>query len=164
MSDRFREFHSLYAELRIGDQLRYYTARVAEYRRAHQQAVVVRNWLLLAAAAAGVIAQLFDGTARAGWGVAAAVLASLAGALTAFETLIGFPQLEKLFSDAARNLQEADIDWRDADPSADLTAEVERVEGIFRSEIGQWGQLIVKSAAPPPPASGAEPVSPAGTT
>ena len=41
---------------------------------------------------------------------------ALAAAVTAFETLIGFPQLEKLYADAARNLKEAAIDWREADP------------------------------------------------
>ncbi len=157
MSERQRQFHALYGALRIGDQLRYYSARAAEYRDAHRQAVVVRNALLLAASAVGVVAQLFEGTARAGLGLGAAVLAALAGAVTAYETLIGFPQLEKLYSDAARNLEEADADWWEAGPAADLTAEVERVEGVFRSEVGQWGQLVVRSAAaaappPPPPA------------
>jgi hypothetical protein len=78
------------------------------------------------------------------------VLAAVAAAITTYEALIGFPRLEKLYSDAARNLEEAAIDWRIADPHGDLTAEVERVEGIFRSEIGQWGQLVVKAATPAP--------------
>jgi ABC-type transport system involved in cytochrome bd biosynthesis fused ATPase/permease subunit len=151
VSERQRQFHAFYGELRIGDQLRYYSARATEYRDAHRQAVVVRNALLLAAAAVGVVAQLFEGGARAGLGVGASVLAALAGAITAYETLIGFPQLEKLYSDAARNLEEADADWREVDPAADLTAQVERVEGVFRSEMGQWGQLVVRSAAPAPP-------------
>ena len=34
--------------------------------------------------------------------------------------------------------------------------EIDRVEDVFRSERGQWGQLVVKSAAPAPPAARGE--------
>lgn len=158
MTERAEEFHRLFLVFRIEEQRDYYTARSVEYRRAHEQAVVVRNVLLLAAAVAGGSGPFVpDDTPRAALGVAAAVLGALAAAVTAYETLIGFPQLEKLYADAARNLKEAAIDWREADPEGDLTAEVERVEDVFRSERGQWGQLIVKSAAQP---SSASPKSP----
>ena len=76
--------------------------------------------------------------------MAGALLAALAAAVTAFETLIGFPQLEKLYQDAARNLDEARVDWEDVDPDAVPAVEVERVEDVFRSERGQWGQLVVE--------------------
>ncbi len=80
------------------------------------------------------------------------MLAALATAVTAFDTLMGFPHLDKLYGDAASNLEEAAIDWRNADPaSTDLTAEVDRVEDVFRSERGQWGQLLVTSSMPMPP-------------
>lgn len=138
-------------ELRITDQLSFYQSRVEEYRKAHRQTVIVRNALLLAAAVAAAVGQFTTGTDRSAWAVAATILAAVAGAVTAFEAVIGFPQLQKLYSDAARNLEEAAIDWKVANPHEDLTAEVERVEGIFRSEIGQWGQLVVKAAAPPTP-------------
>jgi hypothetical protein len=157
VSGRAREFHQLYAELRVDDQLTFYEARAAEYRAAHRQAVIVRNALLFAAAVAGALGQVANGTARAAWSIVAAVLAAAAAAITAYEALIGFPQLEKLYSDAARNLREAAIDWRIADPDRDLTAAVERVENIFRSEIGQWGQLVVKAAPAAPPTSQASP-------
>jgi len=65
--------------------------------------------------------------------------------------------IEAGIRDAA--LREAAIDWRIADPDGDLSAEVERVENIFRSEIGQWGQVVVKAA---PPASPAAPRSQTG--
>jgi SMODS and SLOG-associating 2TM effector domain 1 len=155
VTERDEEFHRLFLTLRIEEQRVYYTARSVEYRQAHEQAVVVRNILLLAAAVAGGLGPFVSDTARASLGVAGAVLGALAAAVTAYETLIGFPQLEKLYADAARNLKEAAIDWREAEPEGDLTAEVERVEDVFRSERGQWGQLIVKSAAQPPPARNA---------
>jgi conflict system pore-forming effector with SLATT domain len=148
VTGRDEEFRRLYALLRIRDQLRYYSDRRVEYGNAHRQVVIVRNMLLLAAAAAGAVGQIVEGTARATCAVVAAVLASLAGAVTAFESLIGFPQLEKLYTDAVRNLEEAEIDWDAVEPDADVTAEIERVESIFRCEIGQWGQLVVKSATP----------------
>jgi SMODS and SLOG-associating 2TM effector domain 1 len=150
VTERARDFHRLFLELRIEDQLRYYEARRREYAAAHRQAIVLRTALLLAAGAAGIVGQAMSGTARAGWAVAGALLAALAAAVTAFETLIGFPQLEKLYQDAARNLDEARVDWEDVDPEVVPEAEVERVEDVFRSERGQWGQLVVKSAAPVP--------------
>ena len=152
-ADRARAFHRLYLRLRIDDQLRYYQARRGEYAHAHRQVVVLRSALLLGAAAAGVITQSTTGTARAAWAVTGALLAALAGAVTAFETLVGFPQLEKVYGDAARNLEEAKVDWEDVDPETVPEHEVERVEDVFRSERGQWGQLVVKSAAPAPPAA-----------
>ena len=149
MNERAEEFHRLFLTHRIEAQRDYYTARSVEYRQAHEQAVVVRNVLLLAAAVAGGLGPFASDQVRIALGVVGAVLGALAAAVTAYETLIGFPQLEKLYADAARNLKEAAIDWREADPDGDLTAEVERVEDVFRSERGQWGQLIVKSAARP---------------
>lgn len=151
-ADRARAFHRFYLRLRIDDQLRFYRDRRTEYAGAHRQAVVVRTALLFGAAAAGVVTQSTAGTARAAWAVVGAVLAALAAAITAFETLVGFPQLEKVYGDAARNLEEAKLDWEDVVPEAVPEQEVERVENVFRSERGQWGQLVVKSAAPPPPA------------
>ena len=147
MTERAEQFRSLFLSLRIEAQRDYYTNRSAEYRTAHEQAVVVRNVLLLAAAVAGAVAPFVPNTARAVLGVAGAVLGALAAAVTAFDALIGFPHLDKLYTDAARNLEEAAIDWRMVDLDQDLTADVERVENIFRSERGQWGQLIVKSGA-----------------
>jgi hypothetical protein len=144
MNDRERQFRHLYRRLRIKEQQRYYSMRAKEYRSAHRQVVVVRNVLLLAAALAGVVSQATNGSARAAWAVVAAVLGSLAGAVTAYESLIGFPQLEKLYSDAERNLEEAAIDWDE--PGARMADEIDRVEWVFRSERGQWGQLVVKTA------------------
>lgn len=144
MSTREDDFRRLYRQLRIDDQQRFYSLRAREYHDAHRQVVVVRNVLLLAASLAGIVSQATEGTARAAWALGAAVLSSLAGAVTAYESLIGFPQLEKLYTDAERNLEEAAIDWDE--PATTTASEIERVESIFRSERGQWGQLVVKTA------------------
>jgi hypothetical protein len=159
VTDRARDFHRLFLELRIEDQLEYYAARRVEYAAAHRQAVIVRTALLLAAGAAGVVVQYTAGTARAAWAVAGALCAALAAAVTAYETLIGFPQLEKLYRDAVRNLEEARVDWEDVNPEVTVQTEVERVEDVFRSERGQWGQLVVKQAPPPPTGAPPKPAS-----
>ncbi|NUW43851.1 SLATT domain-containing protein [Nonomuraea rhodomycinica] len=141
---RDASFRALYRELRIADQQAFYHARADEYAAAHRQALMARNLLLFLSALAGVVGQFAAGIGRAACGVAAAVLAALAGAVTGFEALIGFAQLEKLYGDAALNLDAAAIDWDAAGPDADVTAEVDRIELIFRTENGQWGQLLVQ--------------------
>ncbi len=100
MSDRAKEFHALYGELRIADQKRFYQDRRDEYRSAHHQAIVVRNSLLIAAAVASAAGQATQGTVRSAIAVAAAVCAALAGVVTAFSALVGFSWLDKLYADA----------------------------------------------------------------
>jgi hypothetical protein len=147
--DRTAQFRALYKDWRIADQRKFYEGRAEEYQRAHRQAIRVRNVLLALAAVAGAVSQFVSGTGRTASGVTGAVLAALAGAVTAFEALIGFGPIAKLYEDAAINLALAEIDWDHA--SADeLPAELERVEQVFRTENGQWGQLTVQQpqAAP----------------
>lgn len=154
---RAAEFHSLFRELRIADQQRYYDDRRNEYRQAHRQAIFIRNALLVGAALTGIAGQLTVGTGRAGLAIVGAVLAALASAVTGFEAMIGFAKLEKLYSDAAQNLAEAAVDWDATHPDDDLAPEIGRVEEVFRAENGQWGQLVVKSEAP---AGGGSPTAP----
>jgi hypothetical protein len=155
-SGRTDQFRGLYRDLRMADQEGFYNRRAGEYEEAHRQAIGVRNTLLGLAAAVGVASQFATGTGRAGLGVAAAILAALAGAVAAFEALIGFPQLRKLYNDAALNLAAAGIDWDAAPSGTDLQPEVERVEKIFRTENGQWGQLVVEGHAGGAPVHGDE--------
>lgn len=150
MTDRTAQFHSLYRKLRIADQIKYYHDRRIEYERAHEQALVVRNSLLLLSALAGLFG-FSVGTGRAIAGVAAALFAALAGAVTAFEALIGFSQVGKLYADAEFNLTEALIDWDATGPTGDLATQLDRVEDVTRGERGQWGQLTVEKTDEPPP-------------
>jgi hypothetical protein len=147
MSEHAEQFRVLYRDLRITDQRKFYEARAEEYTRAHHQGIAVRNALLTLAALAGVVGQFTAGTGRTVAGVAAAVLAALAGAVTAFDTLIGFAPLAKLYGDTAINLAAAEIDWDQARPE-DIDAELTRVEEVFRTENGQWGQLVIQNALP----------------
>ncbi|GAA3260847.1 SLATT domain-containing protein [Nonomuraea helvata] len=157
MTERDAQFRALYRELRIDEQRRFYEKRSDEYELAHRQAIGVRNVLLILSALAGVAGQFATGTGRATCGVAAAVLAALAGGVTAFEALIGFAQLRKLYGDAALNLRTAALDWDAAEAEADVAAQVERIEQIFRTENGQWGQLMVQHEVTPPPGAEEQP-------
>jgi hypothetical protein len=138
---RTAQFRLLYRTLRLEDQRRFYADRCSEYAAAHRQASAVRDVLLVLAASAGFVGQLLDGTGRAGLSVVAAVLAALAAALTAFETLIGFEQHQKLFADAGASLTAALEQWDRTSPGGSDAA-VDQVEQIFLAENGQWGQLV----------------------
>jgi hypothetical protein len=153
VTDRATQFRALYQELRIRDQRGYYEDRRREYEQAHRQALVVRNVLLGLAVLAGAVSQFVPTTGRGLLGVAAGLFAALAGAVTAFETLIGFAPLTKLFQDAALNLAEAEIGW-EAGTGVDAAA-IERVEQVFRTESGQWGQLVIQELVQPAPAPAA---------
>jgi hypothetical protein len=141
------QFRAAYRKLRLTHQQLYYKERSDEYRSAHRQAILVRNALLVTAALAGVGAQFTYGTARAGCGVIAALLAALAGAVTGFDALIGFALLQKLYYDAALNLEGSTILWDQHSAGKAVSAEeIAGVEMIMRVEVGQWGQLLIKDA------------------
>lgn len=159
-ADRTGAVRAVYRHLRIGHQLDFYRQRAAEYTRANDQAIMVRNVLLGLAALAGAFGQFAGGSGRVAAGVTAAVLAAVAGAVTAFEALIGFGPVAKLYDDAAVSLEEACLHWDSGD---DLAADVERIEQVFRAETGQWGQLAVQAGPPPTTAEGVPPADPGGT-
>jgi hypothetical protein len=148
MSARDEQFHKLYGRMRIADQLDFYRSRHEESRRAHRQAVVIRNTLLILAAVAGVVAVFFSDPVRAGLGAAAAVFGAVAAAVTAFEALMGFPQFSSLYQKAVMSLQVAKIDWDAAGPAGNLAAQVGLVEEVFRREeeqvYGRWGEELTR--------------------
>jgi hypothetical protein len=155
MSARDEQFHDLYRQLRIADQLAFYEARHAEYRRAHRQAAAIRNTLLILAAVAGVVAVFFSDLGRAELGAAAAVFGALAAAVTAYEALMGFPQFSSLYHNAAVSLKYALFDWDHANTTDDLAAQVRLVEEVFRQEkeqvFGRWGEALIRPPHVPPP-------------
>lgn len=141
--DHTRDFFALYRDLRIEEQRRFYESRGREYAAATRQAVDVRNVLLLVASLCGVAGQFTSEDWRSGLAIAAAITAAFAGVVTAYEALIGFPQLEKLYRDAATGLGRQAVTWDRTGPDGDLAAVVARTERILRQELGQWGQLVV---------------------
>jgi hypothetical protein len=150
--DRATQFHQLYRSCRIVGQKNFYTDRCEEYLTAHDQAVVLRNVLLLSAAIAALTGQLFSGTGRAGLSVLAALFVTVAGSVTGYESLIGFSQLAKVYGDAAVALETAQITWDGCAPAGDSTALMTWVEEAITRENGQWGQLT----------AGTEPLVPRG--
>lgn len=146
-ADRATQFHQFYRSCRIVGQKNFYADRRKEYLAAHDQAIVLRNVLLASAAIAAAIGQLFSGTGRAGLSVLAALLVTLAGAVTGYESLIGFSQLAEVYGDVAAALAAAQINWDGRDPAGDSTAVMTCVEETITRENGQWGQLAT-SAAP----------------
>ena len=122
----------------------YYQRRRREYERANGQAIMVRNTLLILAALGGVAGQFTAGTGRELSGVIAALLAALATAVTAFEGLIGFAHLRKLYYDAELNLKEAEMGWDAAGPDGDLPSELSGSSRFFAPKGGQWGQLVIE--------------------
>jgi hypothetical protein len=142
--ERARQFAALYAEDRIGDQLRFYHDRRVAAERARDQAIHAK-WALstLAAIAGSVGAAVPDW--RTGLAIAAAFLAATATAVAAYQSLYGFPRLAKIYQDAERSLSALNAAGAgfNADlPPEEIRALAERVESIFRQENGQWGQLI----------------------
>lgn len=142
MSERDADFRRLYKDLRIIDQRGYYERRSREYDRAHRQSIAIRNALLVLAALAGLAGQFVDGTGRTWAGIVAAGCAAVATAVTAYESLMSFGSLAKLYDDVALSLREAELQWDGRH------ADVDQVEQVFSSENGQWGQLTIQSRPP----------------
>jgi hypothetical protein len=149
--DRTRDFFALYRDLRIEEQRKFYESRGKEYAAAARQAVNVRNTLLLVASLCGIAGQFTSEDWRSGLAITAAVSAAFAGVVTAYEALIGFPQLEKLYRDAATGLSRQSVKWDREGPDGDLAAVVSRTERILRQELGQWGQLVMDDETAPSP-------------
>jgi hypothetical protein len=159
MTTRTDQVLDLYFKHRLTGQQKYYRDRTEEYERAHGQALALRNTLFILSAVGAGVSQVTTGTWRGTLGVAAAVLGALAGAVTAYESLIGYPSLTKIYHDTWAGLQAARIDWDE--PDADTEKSIRRVEQIFRTENGQWGQLVVRQSEHVSP-DGA-PTQPAGS-
>jgi hypothetical protein len=132
MTDRVRQFRSLYLDMRIQRQRHFYERRARDYESAHRQAVVLRSALLALAMVLGIVAQFVSGMSRGVLGVVAAFLATLAGAVTAFEALIGFGSLSRLYRDTALNLAESEIDWNGSMEAG----------GTSRRRCGGWNRCF----------------------
>jgi hypothetical protein len=88
---------------------------------------------------------------RALWSVLAAVFPAVSTALVAYDGLISFERLAKLYGDVVSSVRQVAKPSRE-NPQA-VTAYVATVEGIFLREQGQWGQLTqdIELQAPPSP-------------
>ncbi len=141
MTGRYEQFAELYAEDRLLDQLNYYRDRRVEAERARDQAITAKAVLLGLAAVAGVVGAAYPVT-RPAAAIAAAFLAALATGLTAYQSLYAFPRLAKLYKDAETSLIALRaIGLGPGLQVSEIRARVELIEGVFKQENGQWGQL-----------------------
>ena len=145
MSERARQFVEIYQAARVEDQRDYYLQRAKQFQAAHRQLLLVTSVVFGLSGTAGLIAGL-DVPGKLVWAIVAAILPAIAAALSAYEGLYGFSRFAKRFNDAARNLRLVEAPRISAaDHEAEAVAEyVLRVEGIFKDELGQWGQLVAE--------------------
>lgn len=144
----------LYRTYRVEEQINdFYTPRSDEYRSAYRQSLATKRVLLGLGAIAGVLASTNVGGQRVLWSVLAAVFPALSTALLAYDGLISFERLTKLYGDVVRSVIRVDEPPKDNPQASDVTDYVATVEGIFLREQGQWGQLTqdIELQAPPSP-------------
>src|SRR5262249_54457528 len=82
------------------------------------------------------------------WTAASAILPAVSTALAAYLALYAFDQQSKLYGDAvravhaaARTVPDPDLAQGGRSPEVNIADYVEKVEGAFRTENAQWGQL-----------------------
>jgi hypothetical protein len=156
MNERQQQFLNLYRAFRQKDQALFYQARCDEFEQAHNQAVILAALLM---ALTAIVASLSLMKFEPKWvaPVLGVLLPALSAALTAYNSLYSFEQQAKLYQDALLALRKAEASGFDAEQAAEdeaeakLAAYVNLVEGVFRKEQGQWGQLIsdLKPVEPP---------------
>jgi len=141
MTERSRQFAEFYLSKRLEDQLVFYRKRRTEFEKARNQAIRGKAGLLGLSAVAGALGTAFPNV-RTGLAITAAILAALATALAAYQTLYGFPRIAKLYQDAETSLTALHKLGLDPDlPIYELRARVAKIEAVFKQENGQWGQL-----------------------
>jgi hypothetical protein len=145
---------ALYKKYRIDDQIDgFYEPRSAEYRSAFRQSAVAKSLLLGLGAIAGALAGANVGGHRVLWSVLAAAFPALSTALVAYDGLIAFERLTKLYGDVVRSVARVEKPSGPNPQAAEVSDYVATVEGIFLREQGQWGQLTrdIELQAPPSP-------------
>ena len=163
MNNRDARFLALYRTHRHEDQRNFYEERRAGCDAAHEQGVDLSAWLMVGSTAVAALAVGNVGGLHEVWAVLAVALPALSSALAAYDKLYMFDQQAKLYHDAAVALQRARADAPDlraplaeAEYRQVLGTYVHEVEGVFRREQGQWGQLISELQPVAPEASPAQ--------
>jgi hypothetical protein len=142
-SNRLLEYYRKY---RIQDQLDFYTSRRDLFDRAVGQGLAVSAMLLGFASAVSALAGTTVGWTEV-WSAASAILPAISTALTAYLALYAFDQQSKLYGDAVRAVRAAarlpnpSFPQGGRPPEENIADFVKKVEGAFRQENAQWGQL-----------------------
>lgn len=147
MSQRNRDLLKFYAACRIEDQMDFYTKRSRQFDRATSQGLAVSAVLLGFSTAAAALAGTATGWAT-DWSAIATILPAISTALAGYLALYAFDQQSKIYGDALKALRVIAQAAPDPDtapagqtPERNIAEYVERIEGIFSQEQGQWGQL-----------------------
>jgi hypothetical protein len=158
MTERNQQFLALYRKHRFEDQRAFYDSRRREFETARDQVLWLTAVFMVLTAAVAALASANVGGLKSLWSVLAVAFPALSTALAAYNALYAFERQAKIYGDAANALLRARADSPDLKPPMDdtafqqaLSAHVEQIEQILRSEQAQWGQLIgeIKPVAPP---------------
>jgi hypothetical protein len=149
MSDRNKQFMSLYQTYRYEHQRNFYDERSKEFKSAHRQIILLTGLIMFFTAVTATLTAAIDAPdLKPVLAVLAVVFPALSTALAAYSQLFAFEQQSKLYQDAERALHRALADAPDIKQgiSADeydsaVGVYVNEIEEIFRKEQGQWGQL-----------------------
>lgn len=149
MSQRNKEFMMLYQEYRYKDQVKFYKERSQEFKDAHNQVLNLTGAIMFATALVSLATASLQASV---WTPVLAILAiglpALSTALAAYNELFAFERQSKLYQDAEKALHSALAESPDLKPglgdseyATAVGVYVNVIEGIFRKEQGQWGQL-----------------------
>jgi hypothetical protein len=172
MSQRNRQLMSLYQKYRFEDQKNFYDARSKEFKSAHRQVVLLTGVIMILTTVVASVTVAID---LPYWKpvlmILAVVFPALSTALSAYNELFAFERQAKLYQDAERALQRASADSpdlikqglsSDSEYALAVGLYVNEIEGIFRKEQGQWGQLASQAKTVELPAGKAR--TPGGKT
>jgi hypothetical protein len=149
-----QEVIDLYKKYRLdGQVMDFYAPRSEEYRSAFRQSLVSKSVLLALGAVAGALAGANIGGHRVLWSVLATAFPAVSTALVAYDGLISFERVAKLYGDVVSSVALVERPSGPNLQAIDVTDYVATVEGIFLREQGQWGQLTrdIELQAPPSP-------------
>ncbi len=147
MSEHSSELLRYYRKYRIEDQLDFYTSRKDLFDRAAGQGLAISAMLLGFASAVSALAGTTVGWTEV-WSAASAILPAISTALAGYLALYAFDQQSKLYGDAVRAVHAAarpvpNVGFPEGGrpPEENIADLVKKVEGAFRQENAQWGQL-----------------------
>jgi hypothetical protein len=147
MSERNKQLLGYYRKNRIEDQLKFYTDRRDLFDRASGQGLAISAMLLAFASAVSALAGTAVGWTQV-WSALSAVLPAISTAVAAYLALYAFDQQSKIYGDAMRAVHAAARPAPNPDaheggraPEENIADFVKNVEGAFRQEHAQWGQL-----------------------
>jgi hypothetical protein len=149
MSQRNREFMQLYNEHRYLNQVGFYKSRSQEFKEANSQLLTATGVIMIiTAGVSAATAALTESSWKPLLAILAVALPALSTALAAYNELFAFERQSKLYQDAKNALHAAlaespDVKQGLSESEYDIAVGVyvNVVEGVFRKEQGQWGQL-----------------------